>query len=331
MGVVKDRWGNPTNMTTNEDEAAWRSKNGPYRPYPGPGWDQPKTGIDQKPPPSPFTQSFDPSAQRRAGAQLGKNGEAATPQELGSRDVPISVLTESGQTLSKADTDWRVRISLSESSSLFYKSEQPGVMMALRDTNGVIFPYTPTINMTHTARYAEQKLTHANYASYFYEGSEVSAIQISGDFSVQTVEEGKYLLAAISFFRSCTKMFFGNQDSQALAGSPPPMVFLNGFGKYYFPNVPCVVTSFSHNMPADVDYLEVTHYPKEMGSGRLVGSAGQYKSDTELINAAATRVPTNSTISITIQPVYSRKFVHEKFNLNKFANGELLVGTGGFI
>lgn len=331
MGVVRDRWGNPTNMTTNEDEAAWRAKNGPYRPYPGPGWDQPKTGQDQKPPQVPTVQSFDPSAQRRAGAQLGKNGEAATPQELGSRDVPVSVLTESGQTLSKADSDWRVRISLSESSNLFYKSEQPGILTALRDTNGVIFPYTPSISVTHTARYSDQKLTHSNYNSYFYEGSEVSAINITGDFTVQTVDEGKYLLAVISFFRSCTKMFFGNQDAQALAGSPPPMVFLNGFGKYYFPNVPCVVTSFQHTMPAEVDYLEVTYYPKEMNGGRMVNSGGQYKSDTELVNAAATRVPTSSQIALTVQPVYSRKAVHEKFNLDKFANGELLLGTGGFI
>jgi hypothetical protein len=331
MGVVTDRFGNPTNMRTDEDAAAWRAKYGPYREYPGPGWDKPKPPVADKTAEPPTVQSFKSSDKRLESAGLGKNGEAAGPQELGSRDVPVSVLTDSGQTLSKADQDWRVRISLSESSSLFYKSDQPGILASLRDTNGVIFPYTPTINVTHTARYAEQKLTHANYASYFYEGSEVSAISIQGEFTVQTAEEGKYLLAAISFFRSCTKMFFGNQDSQALAGSPPPMVFLNGFGKYYFPNVPCVVTSFQHTMPPDVDYLEVTFYPGEMQSGKPVKSGGQYKTDSDLINAAATRVPTSSSISLTVQPVYSRKFVHENFNLTKFANGELLLGKGGFI
>jgi hypothetical protein len=63
----------------------------------------------------------------------------------------------------------------------------------------------------------------------------------------------------------------------------------------------------------------------------MVNSGGQYKSDTELVNAAATRVPTSSQIALTVQPVYSRKAVHEKFNLDKFANGELLLGSGGFI
>jgi hypothetical protein len=48
-----------------------------------------------------------------------------------------------------------------------------------------------------------------------------------------------------------------------------------------------------------------------------------------------TRVPTTSTITITLKPVYSRKGLHERFDLNKFAAGTLLQdknkGFGGFI
>ena len=50
-----------------------------------------------------------------------------------------------------------------------------------------------------------------------------------------------------------------------------------------------------------------------------------------MLSNAATRVPTSSTMSITIQPVYSRKLVHEGFNLESFASGELLLTRGGFI
>jgi hypothetical protein len=41
------------------------------------------------------------------------------------------------------------------------------------------------------------------------------------------------------------------------------------------------------------------------------------------------RLPTVSTISVTVQPVYSRKTVHDRFDLTKFARGELL--TNGFL
>jgi hypothetical protein len=138
------------------------------------------------------------------------------------------------------------------------------------------------------------------------------------------------VLAAMTFFRSCTKMWFGTQ-TQPLAGNPPPMVFLNGYGKLYFPNVPCVITSFNHTMPAEVDYLEVKHSADELNPFGRIKTGGQTKSQIEMLSNSATRVPTSSTMSITVQPVYSRKFIHENFNLDSFATGELLLNRGGFI
>ena len=184
--------------------------------------------------------------------------------------------------------------------------------------------------MTHSARYADTKLTHSNYASYFYEGSEVSAITISGDFTAQTVEEGKYILAVVSFFRSMTKMFFGNQDNSKLAGSPPPILKLNGYGKYYFSDVPCVLTSFQHTLPGEVDYIEVAEAQNEIKRNTI--QKGQtVVSSASIYSAGITRVPTNSQMSITLQPIFSRKRIHTDFNLENFANGSLLTTKGGFI
>lgn len=282
-------------------------------------------------PESISTGSFNSSAVRLQQAGLNPNGSSLAPSQLTPRQIPVTVLTKFGETLSKLEDDWRVRISLSDSSTLFYQSEAgAGIQFPLKSTRGVIFPYTPAISVTHNANYGVTKLTHSNYAAYFYEGSEISAITISGDFTVQSIEEGKYLLAAVSFFRSCTKMFFGDQDNQ-IAGNPPPMVFLNGYGKYYFPNVPCVITNFTHTLPADVDYIEVSHYGNDVSPTSQSNNSGEFKAENELLSVAATRVPTSSTISISVQPVYSRKFVHENFNLNEFAKGSLLLGKGGFI
>jgi hypothetical protein len=267
----------------------------------------------------------------QAGLNKGAENSKSSPS---APTVSIFQTQGDGSNLKITKQDWRIRVGLSDgiSNKLFYKSSDPkvyGVMASLKDTNGVIFPYTPTVSMTHTARYGETKLTHSNYASYFYEGSEVSAISISGEFSVQSPNEGRYLLGVISFFRACTKMFFGTQDGQnGLSGNPPPLVFLNGYGKHYFPNVPCVLTSFQHSMPPEVDYIEVEPLVEAQSAGKNPFRDG---ASALAAGSGTTRLPTLSTISITLQPVYSRKSTHEEFNLSKFASGELLFNRGGFI
>ena len=200
--------------------------------------------------------------------------------------------------------DLRVRISLPVSSPLMSSP----MFKPLAGIGGVIFPYVPSVTMTHKANYNSTKLTHSNYASYNYEGSEVSEIGITGDFSVQNKGDAEYLLAVIYFFRSVTKMFFGaaNGKEDPLAGNPPPLVQLDGFGQHYFPGILCAVTSFSHSMPQDVDYIEIT------------------------VKGTAVRLPTLSQVTVSLQPMYSRKNVFDNFSLTKFANGELL-GKGGFV
>lgn len=222
-----------------------------------------------------------------------------------------------------SELDWRLRISLSnQMASMFYNNS---ILSPLANTRGVIFPYTPSVTISHNARYGTTPLTHSNYASYFYEGSEVAALQIQGEFTVQNVVEGQYLMAAIHFFRTCTKMFFGNDIN---AGAPPPMVFLDGYGPTYLPHVPCVVTNFSHTMPPDVDYMSIP-----------VGlPVDQVAPGTPLVQnnvGGPVRLPTSSTISVTLQPVYSRSNIARNFSLEKFASGALIQnGTstiGGFL
>jgi hypothetical protein len=240
-----------------------------------------------------------------------------------------------------ANQDWRVRVSLPWNSDYFYNDPAGNTLLSPltsvpgsfntaaqaafnniagqygNGTNpttriGVVFPYTPQIQITHTANYSKQQLTHSNYANFFYDNSEVGEIAISADFTVQSVDEGQYLLATIYFFRSITKMFFG-ADPQA--GTPPPIVYLNGYGQYYLPNVPCIVKSFSHTMPADVDYMDI---PEPY----VTNSAYNPLQTSMLLNS--TRLPTSSAVAITLQPVYSRFAQSQGFSLNDFAAGALV-------
>ena len=222
--------------------------------------------------------------------------------------------------------DWRVRISLPPKSKVFYNDPDNAFQHILARTNGVIFPYTPTVTVAHNARYQEQALTHSNYKNYFYEGSDVAAITIAGDFTVQNVDDGLYLLAAIYFFRSATKMFFGRDE---LAGNPPPVVYLDGYGDFYLPHVSCVVTSFSHTMPADVDYVEIPYSSAAGGNQTVYENNGQGSNTKEGI----VRLPTTSQISVTVQPVYSRNNIHNNMTVTDFSRGKLISrnSSAGFL
>jgi hypothetical protein len=100
------------------------------------------------------------------------------------------------------------------------------------------------------------------------------------------------------------------------------MVFLNGYGSHYFPNVPCVITTFQHTMPADVDYL-----PVPTNGGQTLAQ----KDGTNPNTMQFTRVPTSSQLTVTLQPIYTRRNLYDKFNLDDFAAGKLIKGNGGYI
>jgi hypothetical protein len=71
-------------------------------------------------------------------------------------------------------------------------------------------------------------------------------------FTAQSTSEANYLLAVITFFKSVTKMFYG-QDAER--GAPPPLTYLSGLGEYQFNEHPCVITQFNYTLPGDVDYI----------------------------------------------------------------------------
>lgn len=250
------------------------------------------------------------STTRMENAGLNKGGSNSTATRTAE---PTVTTGQTSTSLVATEDDWRIRISLPPKSEVFYQNKKAS-QIALKPildsgVNGVVFPYTPQIQVAHNARYSEQGLTHSNFKQYFYEGSDVAAITISADFSAQNEREAAYVMACVYFLRACTRMWFG-QTASLPVGTPPTIVYLDGYGQFYFPHVSCVITNFSHTLPADVDYINMRSF-------------GQ-----------STRIPTLSQLSVTVQPVYSRKRIHEDFNLDYLAQGLLLgskKGIGGFL
>lgn len=260
---------------------------------------------------------LDPSNARLSIAGLLQGGRRKTQKTPETR-VGFAVANPMGERI-PVEKDWRVRISLPPSSQMFYNSSDAGILSPLKYTSGVVFPYTPSVTTSYSASYGQLKTTHSNHPAYFYESSEVQAIQLSGDFTVQNVEEGQYLLACIYFFRACTKMFYG---ASSKAGNPPLIVFLNGYGSEILPNVPCVVTGFQQVMPSDVDYVEIPSINSDPGYYDNSG-APPANTETGAGKGKSTRLPTSCQLQITLQPVYSRATLAE-FDLEKFAAGKML-------
>lgn len=195
------------------------------------------------------------------------------------------------------DADWRVKLG--------YKSGTYNDILApLSNTGGMIFPYTPTVIINHTANYDSLHPVHSNYPFYAYQNSQVDQITITGQFVQQTAADAEYWVAAIHFLRSASKMAYGQSTNQ---GNPPPLLKLDGYGQFVFNNIPVILQTFMVDLPQDVDYIETS-----FGGG------------------GTTHVPVNAQISITVVPQYSRSKV-EAFSLDKYVSGGYLKSGEGYL
>lgn len=247
--------------------------------------------------------------------------------------------------------DWRVRLKLAPGPGVNYLYKAPegqrGILAPLNATDGVIFPYTPQITVNYVANYDPTNPTHSNYKIMQYQNSAVDAVQIACDFTAQDTNEANYLLASIHFFRSVTKMFYG-QDQDPKRGTPPPLCYLVGLGEFQFDMHPLVITAFTYTLPDDVDYIRAM--PATGQTGADVNNSGQGgTSNNRLLGTGATAggtapnatfqtpqggqmgeptyVPTRIKIQLSCMPVVSRKDISEEFSLKQYATGSLLRGS----
>lgn len=274
--------------------------------------------------------------QARAGAEFNARQRARQQQAIASQRKQVN------------NGDWRVRLRLAPQSKYLYNAPQPGILQPLTVTDGVIFPYTPTIQTAYRANYNQYDLVHSNFRGYFYQNSTVDPITVTGQFTAQDTAEANYLLAVIHFFRSATKMFYG-QDAER--GAPPPLVYLTGLGEYQFNEHSCLIQSFNYTLPSDVDYIRAGS-PGNIGTNlttnrnrQSVATNGVFGSLNRLAAAflskgaenrspapatlgtnRPTYVPTKMEISITLLPIQSRNQVSKQFSVKEFANGNLIKG-----
>ena len=306
--------------------------------------------------PAQIDADMDPSVLAKQAAldeadRLGPDALDQAPWSTGSSkglqgaiDNTQSKATAQDQANFQAFDDWRVRLSLAPNADYLYRAPVAGILAPLAATDGVLFPYTPVIAVTYAASYEPTTITHSNYKIFQYNSSSVDQVSITCDFTAQDTYEANYLLAVIHFFRSMTKMFYG-QDENPKPGTPPPLCYLFGLGGFQFEAHPLAVTGFSYNLPNDVDYIQASSTSALAGvqvytgttgtsnNGRLGTQArpGGTRPPAQFQNNSApdnpTYVPTKIQLAITCVPIISRNQISNKFSLTDYATGALLQGT----
>ena len=333
----------PANVTITEDPSLY--PNG--LPYDDDGNLNPGWSLDENNNPVYVGGDFvEPATQASAAASIA---DASRIQAL--KNQANSQASIAAQRKQANEGDWRVKLRLAEGADYLYrdpKVSENGILWPLTVTNGVVFPYTPQISTNYAANYNHYDLTHSNYRGYFYQNSYVDEINITATFTAQDTTEANYMLAVIHFFRSVTKMFYG-QDANR--GQPPPLVFLQGLGEFQFNLHPCLVRSFNYNLPNDVDYIRARS-PNIDGTNLLgrrdrsnlpsgpswlsnlrLGAAGLQPGGVNpppappsLGTTSPTYVPTKLDMTITLLPTQTRSQVSKQFSLKQFANGDLVKG-----
>jgi hypothetical protein len=215
-------------------------------------------------------------------------------------------IISSNNTVSDA-SDWRVKISVPEvllkDGDILAPLREDSGSSAFNTGNAMVFPFNPTVLLSHSANYSQIQPTHTNYPYNAYENSQVDAITITGEFYQENENDARYWIACLHFLRSATKMFYG--DSNPL-GNPPVVCRLSGYGKHVLNDIPVVITNFTTDLPVDVDYIQCT------------------------VNGLPNYVPTQSSITVTLQPQYARRS-QSGFNLNEFVKGGHVNGPEGFV
>lgn len=187
----------------------------------------------------------------------------------------------------------------------------PGITntLPLEDLGGIVFPYTPSISYSHNADYTTQNPLHSNFSQNFYKNSYVTKITVTGKFTVQNDKDAEIYIATIQLLRALTKMRSGGRKQDPYSGSPPPVCRLDAYGDYMMTNVPVAVTEFKLEVGENVDYF-------------TFGKLGF----TDNISS----VPTISTITIVLAPMYSRAEI-QKFSVTAWLDSYLKARREGYL
>ena len=189
------------------------------------------------------------------------------------------------------------------------------ILKPLWKTQGLMFPYTPMIQVQHaTVNYGNYELAHTNYDYFAYQKTSSPTATVTGVFGAHTQEEAEYMMAAIHFLRVVSKSNFGLTDPDR--GTPPPKLAFSAYGDAMFNRTPVYIRTVAFGLDQDVDYVPVR---------QSVSTAVQPGSDPTLDDMLANSyVPLVLNIFVDVMVAPNPSKIRNEFNLDSFRKGKLL-------
>ena len=126
---------------------------------------------------------------------------------------------------------------------------------ALGTSSGLIFPYTPSVDFSHSVNYESVDITHSNISYNYYKNTPPPGITLSAKFTADNRQNALHMLSAIWFLTACTKCDFGER-SNGYGGTPPPVLYLNGYD-HLIDNIPVVISTVGYKYPEDAHYVNL--------------------------------------------------------------------------
>tara|TARA_B100000575_G_C22926769_1_gene537307 strand:+ start:148 stop:822 length:675 start_codon:yes stop_codon:yes gene_type:complete len=195
------------------------------------------------------------------------------------------------------------------------KDEPSNILRPLWNTQGLMFPYTPMIQVQHaTVNYGNYELAHTNYDYFAYQKTSSPTATVTGVFGAHTQEEAEYMMAAIHFLRVVSKSNFGLSDPNR--GTPPPKLAFSAYGDAMFNRTPVYIRTVAFGLDQDVDYV-----PVRQSASTAVAPGSDPTLDQMLANSYVPLV-LNIFVDIMVAPNPSK--IRNEFNLEEFRTGGLL-------
>lgn len=218
------------------------------------------------------------------------------------------IKTDAGTSEIQKNFDWRARLRPKAGGAKYVYGEfdnnsgSTNILQPIIDAGGMVWQYTPQIFVSAGANYEQFDFQGMNYPLYAYQQSRPPELPISAEFSANTIDEAKYMLAVMHFLKIITKSYAGDAAvAQGLAGTPPPVLLFEYMGQHAFNKVPVIVKDYSIQYGDDVDYVPV-HY-KTNGQDTI------------------TYVPTIALITVNLSPAYTPKKLRTRYDIQGLTSG----------
>ncbi len=248
------------------------------------------------------------------GAAAARGGSVITPKPPG--------LDQGKQSSTDGLTSLIRDMRSAATSNTTEKNDRNHALWPIFKTNGLIFPYNPTISENVSVNYDTVELTHTNESYHNYKNTSNVRINLGNAvWTCDTFDNAIYALSALHFFRAYSQMDFGSNKS----GRPPSPMWFSAYGSYAFHRVPVLMEKADWSFPNDVDYVGIP----EPGTPEYINRQIQDRKSAASGNSY-TWLPIKfevSSISLIVQ--HSPRY-WLNFNLDDYRSGAMLRNRGSF-